>query len=177
SCLHRAQAPQSMILPAIQAEPRPCRDGADEWRTLEAALACPVRPQGVSEPAILSSRARRRRMRPRPGPPRSRRRSSMPYETDAYLSRHFQTSGVDLNEHVEQLAALVVPPASPNLPLYREMLTTVIRMAQADRNRWDAKIMLQTLREMEPAFSTLEQFKRRRKVTVFGSARTPPEHP
>ncbi|MCY1358221.1 hypothetical protein D9M69_447480 [compost metagenome] len=36
--------------------------------------------------------------------------------------------------------------------------------------------MLQTLREMERAFSTLEQFKRRRKVTVFGSARTPPEH-
>ncbi|MFX8949735.1 hypothetical protein ABTM92_19490, partial [Acinetobacter baumannii] len=50
-------------------------------------------------------------------------------------------------------------------------------MAQADRNRWDAKIMLQTLREMEHAFSVLEQFKRRRKVTVFGSARTPVEHP
>jgi uncharacterized protein (TIGR00730 family) len=57
------------------------------------------------------------------------------------------------------------------------MLTTVIRMAQADRNRWDAKIMLQTLREMERAFSTLEKFKRRRKVTVFGSARTPIDHP
>ena len=57
------------------------------------------------------------------------------------------------------------------------MLFTVTRMAQADRNRWDAKIMLQTLREMEHAFSVLEQFKRRRKVTVFGSARTPVEHP
>ncbi|PYC27238.1 cytochrome D ubiquinol oxidase subunit II [Aquipseudomonas alcaligenes] len=101
----------------------------------------------------------------------------MPYEPDDYLSRHFQTSGVDLSSHIEQLTALVVPPASPNLPLYREMLTTVIRMAQADRNRWDAKIMLQTLREMELAFSTLEQFKRRRKVTVFGSARTPADHP
>lgn len=101
----------------------------------------------------------------------------MPYETDDYLSRHFQTSSVDLSTQVEQLTALVVPPGSANLPLYKEMLTTVIRMAQADRNRWDAKIMLQTLREMELAFSTLEQFKRRRKVTVFGSARTPAEHP
>ncbi|HSC83560.1 MAG TPA: LOG family protein, partial [Pseudomonas sp.] len=77
----------------------------------------------------------------------------------------------------EELAELAAPGNSQNLPLYREMLTTVARMAQADRNRWDAKIMLQTLREMEHAFSTLEQFKRRRKVTVFGSARTPPEHP
>ena len=101
----------------------------------------------------------------------------MPYEPDDYLSRHFQTSGIDLNSKVDELTALIVPPTSPNLPLYREMFTTVIRMAQADRNRWDAKIMLQTLREMESAFSTLEDFKRRRKVTVFGSARTPADHP
>ena len=101
----------------------------------------------------------------------------MPYETDDYLSRHFQISGVDLNSKVEELSKLATPPDSPNLKLYQEMLSTVIRMAQADRNRWDAKIMLQTLREMEHAFSMLEQFKRRRKVTVFGSARTPAEHP
>lgn len=101
----------------------------------------------------------------------------MPYESDDYLSRHFQVSGIDLSSKVEELSNLAAPPDSPNLALYREMITTVIRMAQADRNRWDAKIMLQTLREMEHAFSTLEQFKRRRKVTVFGSARTPHNHP
>ena len=101
----------------------------------------------------------------------------MPYEPDDYLSRHFQTSGIDLADKVDELVNLVAPGDSPNLPLYRDMLITVIRMAQADRNRWDAKIMLQTLREMEHAFSSLEQFKRRRKVTVFGSARTPPNHP
>lgn len=101
----------------------------------------------------------------------------MPFESDEFLSRHFQTSGVDINALVDTLVDEIVPETSPNLPLYREMLYTVIRMAQADRNRWDAKIMLQTLREMELAFSRLEQFKRRRKVTVFGSARTPLEHP
>lgn len=101
----------------------------------------------------------------------------MPYESDDYLSRHFQTSGIDLGSKIAELIALSTPPDSPNMPLYRDMLTTVVRMAQADRNRWDAKIMLQTLREMEHAFSNLEQFKRRRKVTVFGSARTPPDHP
>ena len=101
----------------------------------------------------------------------------MPYEPDDYLSRHFQTSAIDINVKVDELAAITVPPDSPNLPLYREMLMTVIRMAQADRNRWDAKIMLQTLTEMEHSFNLLEKFKRRRKVTVFGSARTPAGHP
>lgn len=101
----------------------------------------------------------------------------MPYEPDDYLSRHFQSSGIDLGTKVDELTSLVAPANSPNRLLYRDMITTVIRMAQADRNRWDAKIMLQTLREMEHAFCVLEQFKRRRKVTVFGSARTPAEHP
>ncbi|MEN2505808.1 LOG family protein [Stutzerimonas stutzeri] len=101
----------------------------------------------------------------------------MPFDPDDYLSRHFSTSGTELSKKLDELVALVVPPASQNLPLYREMLVTVMRMAQADRNRWDAKILLQTMREMEHAFSRLDQFKRRRKVTVFGSARTPIEHP
>ena len=101
----------------------------------------------------------------------------MPYEADDYLSRHVQTSEVDLTRKVDELVALAAPGNSPNLQLYREMLSTVIHMAQADRNRWDAKIMLQTLREMENAFGVLEQLKRRRKVTVFGSARTPTDHP
>jgi uncharacterized protein (TIGR00730 family) len=101
----------------------------------------------------------------------------MPDESDDFVSRHFQTSGIDLTTKVAELGTLATPPNSPNTTLYQAMLNTVVRMAQADRNRWDAKIMLQTLREMEHAFSTLEQFKRRRKVTVFGSARTPVDHP
>lgn len=101
----------------------------------------------------------------------------MPYQPDDYLSRHIQPSGVDLAEKIDELATLCAPQNSPNHNLYREMLVTVVRMAQADRNRWDAKIMLQTLKEMEHAFAALEPFKRRRKVTVFGSARTPTEHP
>ncbi|MGB4073167.1 LOG family protein [Pseudomonas sp.] len=101
----------------------------------------------------------------------------MPDESDDALPRHVQISGIELDSKVEELSTLATPADSPNLKLYREMLGTVTRMAQADRNRWHAKIMLQTLREMEHAFSALEQFKHRRKVTVFGSARTPADHP
>ncbi|WP_312592079.1 LOG family protein [Stutzerimonas nitrititolerans] len=101
----------------------------------------------------------------------------MSFEPDDYLARHFKVGSTDLSQKIDELAALAVPQNSQNLPLYREMLVTVMRMAQADRSRWDAKILLQTMREMEHAFSRLDQFKRRRKVTVFGSARTPIENP
>jgi hypothetical protein len=53
------------------------------------------------------------------------------------------------------------------------MMLTILRMAHDDSNRWNAKITLQALRELDQSFRTLERYKGRRKVTVFGSARTP----
>ena len=100
----------------------------------------------------------------------------MPYVANDALSLHFQQHGLDLTSGVDEQLALVAPN-SPNLPLYRDMILTVLRMAQDDRNRWNAKITLQALRELDNAFRVLEQFRGRRKVTVFGSARTPVEHP
>jgi len=88
-----------------------------------------------------------------------------------YLARHWQTGSSGLQQKVDELLALT-HGGGGNLELYRDMMLSIVRMAQADRNRWDAKIMRQTIRELEDAFSRLEQFKRRRKVTVFGSART-----
>lgn len=101
----------------------------------------------------------------------------MYHEHDDYLTRHIQTTSINLEQKIDDVLSLCAPPNSANYSLYRAMVGTVLRMAEADRNRWDAKIMMQTLREMEHAFSVLEQFKRRRKVTVFGSARTRQDHP
>jgi uncharacterized protein (TIGR00730 family) len=100
----------------------------------------------------------------------------MPYVPNDALSLHFQSNGIDLTGKVEEQLNLIAPN-SPNIALYRDMILTVLRMAQDDLNRWNAKITLQALRELENAFRVLEQFKGRRKVTVFGSARTPLEHP
>ncbi len=100
----------------------------------------------------------------------------MPYQPNDLLVRHFQSNGIDLTSKIEEQLNLV-SPNSPNTPIYRDMMLTVLRMAQEDHNRWNAKITLQALRELEHAFRVLEQFKGRRKVTVFGSARTPIEHP
>ncbi|MEH6564695.1 MAG: LOG family protein [Halopseudomonas sp.] len=92
-----------------------------------------------------------------------------------YLSSHWQTGSSQIPDKVEELVRLCAG-SSENAQLYRDMLLEVIRMAQADRNRWDAKILLQTIRELERSFARLALFKRRRKVTVFGSARTAPTH-
>ena len=100
----------------------------------------------------------------------------MPYEPNDSLLRHFEENGADLTQQVEAQLQLIAPN-SPNIPLYRDMILTVLRMAQDDRNRWNAKITLQAIRELDHAFRVLEQFKGRRKVTVFGSARTPVESP
>ncbi len=91
------------------------------------------------------------------------------------LGRHYQTGSTDIQQKVDELIELA-RGSGADVELYQEMLLSVIRVAQADRNRWDAKIMLQTIRELEQAFAQLEKFKRRRKVTVFGSARTQPDH-
>lgn len=99
----------------------------------------------------------------------------MPYQSNELLASYFRNNEIDLGHIEEQLKR--VAPNSPNLPLYRDMMLTVLRMAHDDSNRWNAKITLQALRELDHAFRVLEQFKGRRKVTVFGSARTPLEHP
>ncbi|MBS7326798.1 MAG: TIGR00730 family Rossman fold protein [Thiopseudomonas sp.] len=101
----------------------------------------------------------------------------MSNHSDEYLERQYLVSSFDVAERIDALVEAAVPPNSPNAALYREMMQTVARMAEADRSRWDAKIMMQTLRELEASFELLDRFKRRRKVTVFGSARTPVEHP
>ncbi|UFH50338.1 LOG family protein [Pseudomonas sp. KNUC1026] len=99
----------------------------------------------------------------------------MPYKADPRLAEHFLAQGLEMAEQVDAQLQQVAP-TSPNLALYRDMLLTVLRMAQDDHNRWNAKITLQTLRELDHAFRTLERFRPRRKVTVFGSARTVPDH-
>ena len=100
----------------------------------------------------------------------------MPDQSNDTLQLHFENQGLDLARQVDEQLQRVAPD-SPNRPLYREMMLTVLRMAHDDLDRWTAKITLQTIRELEKTFRTMEQFKGRRKVTVFGSARTPVEHP
>jgi uncharacterized protein (TIGR00730 family) len=61
--------------------------------------------------------------------------------------------------------------------LYRSMLTTVASLASGGTEVIDLKIADSALAEMAEAFRVFQPFRRRRKVTIFGSARTQPDHP
>lgn len=61
--------------------------------------------------------------------------------------------------------------------LYQVMRHTIERLEKDQTTRGDLKILSRTLRELRYAFSVFRPYRRRRKVTIFGSARTKPDHP
>lgn len=92
---------------------------------------------------------------------------------NGYLDKHWQTAQPELNEKISALLKLVGVTNAEISPLYQEMLWSIVKLIQEDTERWDIKIINHTLRELEKAFTALRRFKRRRKVTIYGSARTP----
>lgn len=61
--------------------------------------------------------------------------------------------------------------------LIDEIKETADKFARDNATRGDLKIISRTLRELRYAFKVFTPYRRMRKVTVFGSARTKPEHP
>ncbi|MDB4634848.1 TIGR00730 family Rossman fold protein, partial [Rubripirellula sp.] len=53
----------------------------------------------------------------------------------------------------------------------------ISRLEKDQTARGDLKILSRTLRELRYAFKIFRPFRRRRKLTIFGSARTNPDHP
>jgi uncharacterized protein (TIGR00730 family) len=68
------------------------------------------------------------------------------------------------------------PPVSVE-ELVRQLKETADKLVRDGANRGDVKLLSTALKELRYAFKVFSPFKGRRKVTVFGSARLPPEHP
>lgn len=96
---------------------------------------------------------------------------------DTYLERHWRTSEPALREKIDELLQVSGGADGGNAALYREILWSLMRMVQGNADRWDVKITSTALRELETAFTRLSQFRRRRKVTIFGSARASEDQP
>ena len=58
-----------------------------------------------------------------------------------------------------------------------ELLVTAIRMASEPLSRLDRKLINASIKEMRYAFNVFSKYRDRKKVSVFGSARTPPSDP
>ena len=78
----------------------------------------------------------------------------------------------------DELTALVEKMAPlQNRDLVTQLLNVVVNFASADLDRLDLKIATGALTEMHQAFTTFQPWAGRRKLTIFGSARTPEGHP
>lgn len=81
---------------------------------------------------------------------------------------------VDLAQLVEELADDL---GNANRKHVVELLSAAIGLVADHPSRLDLKIAAAALTEMRQAFATFAPYRDRRKVTVFGSARTTPESP
>lgn len=78
-------------------------------------------------------------------------------------------------EAIDRLLAEFAP--SEDKDLLSQMIVTVCRLAADHADRGDLKILNTALKELRYAFKVFAPFTETPKVTIFGSARTPEDHP
>ncbi|MEY2724607.1 MAG: hypothetical protein RLZZ458_474 [Planctomycetota bacterium] len=83
--------------------------------------------------------------------------------------RHPQESESEVIEHVSELRS--------HEQLIQEIRDTADRLASDGASRGDLKILSRALRELRYSFRVFAPYRRNRKVSVFGSARTLPDSP
>jgi uncharacterized protein (TIGR00730 family) len=90
--------------------------------------------------------------------------------------RRYQLQSEEINQQLRAvLEELQVPGDARGL--YAQLLTTVLKMYEDGADLGDLKIANSTLKELRYAFKIFSLYRDLPKVTIFGSARTPPESP
>lgn len=82
----------------------------------------------------------------------------------------------DLQQQITELIQLV-SGSTENEDLVREIIITALSLSKNHATRGDLKIIHTALKEMRYAFKLYAPYKDRRKISVFGSARTRPTEP
>jgi len=81
-----------------------------------------------------------------------------------------------LNEAVDRLLALY-PQDTPNLDLVRSIVSRCAELPEQDLDRGELKILSSSLKDFVNSFVAFSGHRMRRKISIFGSARTPPGTP
>jgi len=89
------------------------------------------------------------------------------------MKLRFTRSNGPIDEAIDRLMELADGIRSPEL--VREMILTALKAGQEEKDRGAIKLMNSTLKEMRFTSKIFDRYRRMRKVTVFGSARTRPE--
>jgi len=102
------------------------------------------------------------------------------------VTPRYNTGNDKLDAQIAQLAGLAVAEGSEENQhlgnvadegLIREMITSAVRLGREDVERGDLKLVSAALKELRYAYSVFAPFRHRRKLSIFGSARTQPDNP
>jgi hypothetical protein len=81
------------------------------------------------------------------------------------------------NLHEKLLALMDAAGVVNDRELAADMLHAVLKLANDDPGRAEMKLMARSFKELRYAFKIFKPYRQRRKVSIFGSARTQPSHP
>ena len=94
--------------------------------------------------------------------------------------RPYEIGDAELDQRIRQLAADAVAGhshAHDAEDLIAELITSTLKLHRDDADRGDLKLVNSALKEMRYSFLVFSRYRATRKVTMFGSARTPPNDP
>jgi len=94
--------------------------------------------------------------------------------------RRYELRNAELNAKIEELIALAATTyeaGDDRADYVRQMLVTGLGLLGDDSSTGDLKLLNSTLKELRHAFRVFAPWAHMRKVAVFGSARTAPDHP
>ena len=82
-------------------------------------------------------------------------------------------------DHITEFMSQHLPQLEkhPHRPYVEQIIRTALRISEQDMELLDLKIMNSALRELRYAFQVFEPYRSIKKVSLFGSARTPSSSP
>jgi len=98
---------------------------------------------------------------------------------NAKRRRRYELRAPELNRRIEELieAARAEYGDRTDDDYVRQIMVTAVRLMRDGAYRGDVKMVNSALKELRHSFFVFDKFRHVRKVAVFGSARTKPEHP
>ena len=96
-------------------------------------------------------------------------------ETPPSIELHFSSTNGPVDQAIEDL--IVAVGGIDHRGIVREMILAALKAGQENSGRADLKLMNTSLKEMRFTTKIFGAYRHKRKVTIFGSARTRPDEP
>lgn len=94
------------------------------------------------------------------------------------MAPHRRIDASDIADDVARLLARTgADPTSPDARFVGDLITTALKLIPDGRDRGELKLITAAVKELRYAYRVFGQYPAPHKVTIFGSARTKPDHP